>query len=96
MWGDVLVRVVGTEGSVSMDLYNNEAVQVLQGDAVEYRYTCGLFHQHAMVFYDYQDERTSGVKGANADAIDGLRTLELVYASYESWKTGKDVTIRRN
>ena len=96
MWGDVLIRIVGTKGSVSMDLYNNEAIQVLTADGVEFRYTCGIFHQHAMVFYDYQAERTTGVKGLNADEIDGLRTMELVFASYESLKTGKEVTIKRN
>ncbi len=95
-WGDVTLRVVGTDGAASLDLYNNHTVQILTPDGVQCRYPNSLGHQHGMIFLDYQAEKRSGRKGRNADEIDGLRTMELVFASYESIEAGHQVNVTRH
>ena len=96
MWGDLTMRVVGTQGIASFDLYNNHKVEVLLPGGVEYRYTNPLTHQHGLIFVDYQKARASGERGDNADAIDGMRTMELVFACYESARKNELVTINLN
>jgi predicted dehydrogenase len=94
-WGDVTMRIVGTEGTASLDLYNNHKIEVFSSKGVEYRYPYSLVHQHGMIFLDYLEEKSSGNRGINADEIDGLRTMELVFSSYKSVKTNKLVTLKR-
>jgi predicted dehydrogenase len=92
-WGDVTLRVAGTRGSASLDLYNSQKVELFGGGGVELRYSNNLCHQHAMIFLDYQAEKSSGRRGENADAGDGLRTMDLVFASYESLRQGRRVAL---
>jgi hypothetical protein len=48
-----------------------------------------------MIFLDYLKEKASGRRSVNADEIDGLRTMELVFASYESLRQNRGVTVER-
>lgn len=84
LWGDVTFRMVGTHGAASLNLYNNSKLEIFSPEGVEYRYHDTLCHQHAMIYMDYYKVKTTGAEGINADAIDGLRTMELVFAAYES------------
>jgi predicted dehydrogenase len=95
-WGDVTMRVVGTKGSASCDLYNNQAVQLYTKDGLELRYPNLLTHQHGMIFLDYREARATGTEGVNANAIDGLRTLELVFAAYRSVESGQRVNVEHS
>lgn len=95
-WGDFTMRIVGTKGSAGLDLYNNHKVEIYTSAGIEQRYIDLLCHQHGMIFLDYQAEKHSGRKGINADEIDGLRTMELVFASYQSLKEGRSVDVIRN
>lgn len=83
-WGDVTLRLVGTLGSASLDLYNNAKVEIFSPNGIEYRYPNTLCHQHGMIFCDHQRHRESGIEAINANEIDGLRTMELVFSAYES------------
>jgi predicted dehydrogenase len=94
-WGDVTMRIIGTDGFASLDLYNNHKIEVFTSKGVEYRYPFSLIHQHGMIFMDYLKEKSTGVRGINADDMDGLKTMELVFSSYESVKTKNIVTIKR-
>ena len=93
-WGDVTMRIIGTDGFVSLDLYNNHKIEVFSSKGVEYRYPFSLIHQHGMIFMDYLKEKSTGEKGINADDIDGLKTMELVFSSYESVRTKSLVNIK--
>ena len=94
-WGDVTMRVVGSKASASFDLYNNHAVHLYQKDGIEMRYPNYLSHQHAMIFLDYQRGRVSDTPRMNANEIDGLRTLELVFSAYQSIKTRESVSVHQ-
>ncbi len=92
-WGDVTMRIIGEKGSASFDLYNNYKIELFSPTGIEYRYSNSLTHQHGMIFLDYRKEKIAGVRSVNADEIDGLRTMELVFASYESQRQDKDVKL---
>lgn len=85
-WGDVTIRVVGDKGSAWLDLYNNQFIQCYTGKGMELRYTDMIVHDHAMIFHDFRQARTEGDSGKNANAKDGLHSLLLAMAAYESVK----------
>jgi predicted dehydrogenase len=95
-WGDATMRIIGTKGCASLDLYNNYRVEVFSPGGIEYRYSNPLSKQHGMIFLDYQKERETGARSINADETDGLRTMELVFASYESVKNDAAAAVHRN
>ena len=95
-WGDVTMRVVGTKGAAGLDLYNDYRVEIFTPAGIEFRYPNALCYEHARVFLDYQMEKVAGIRGANADEIDGLRTMELVFASYESAAKKSTITIHQH
>jgi len=95
-WGDVTMRIVGSKGSASLDLYNNQRIDVYSENGLECRYPNSLCHQHGMIFLDYHAEKYKKQEKINANEIDGLRTMELVFSSYESVKKNKAVTVKRN
>lgn len=94
-WGDVTMRIVGSRGSASLDLYNNHQVLAYTAHGVECHYPNHLTHQHGMIFVDYCRARHRRQHGENADGVDGLRTLELVFASYDAWRQNRAVPIRQ-
>ena len=93
MWGDVTGRVVGSKGSASLDLYNNHRIEVYGKGAVEFHYPHYLVREHAEVFLDYADSRETGAESIDADVVDGLRTVELVFAAYRSVESGATVPV---
>ncbi|MGA2379081.1 MAG: Gfo/Idh/MocA family oxidoreductase [Spirochaetia bacterium] len=95
-WGDVTMRIIGTKGCASLDLYNNYRIEAFTPSGIEYRYPNALSKQHGMIFLDYQKEKATGEKSTNADETDGLRTMELVFASYESVKADTVASVRRS
>ena len=92
-WGDVTMRIIGERGSACFDLYNNYKIELYTPKGIEYRYSNSLSHQHGMIFLDYKKEKSSGVKSMNANEVDGLRTMELVFASYESHRLNREVKV---
>ncbi len=90
------MRIIGTKGCASLDLYNNYKIEAYTPAGIEYRYPNPLSKQHGMIFLDYQKEKATGEKSTNADEIDGLRTMELVFASYESVKSDTVASVRRS
>jgi predicted dehydrogenase len=95
VWGDFTLRVVGSRGAAWIDPYNNHHLQVFNGRGMEARYDNPLAHQHGMIFLDYKRARAEGTHGMNADAVDGLRSLELVFSAYDSLARGRTVLVRR-
>ena len=92
MWGDVTCRVVGTKGSASLDLYNNQRVEIYSDKGVSFKYPNHLCREHGEIFLDYVSQRECGTAAIAADEIDGLRTMELVFAAYES--VGNNETVK--
>ena len=88
MWGDVTFRVVGSAGSATLDLYNNQRIEIYDSSGVSFRYPNHLVREHGEIFLDYARSRETGIPTACANEIDGLRTLELVFAAYESALSG--------
>ena len=84
MWGDVTFRVVGERGSATLDLYNNQRIELYGKDGIEFRYPHHLLREHGEIFLDYARAREDNKPLICADEIDGLRTMELVFAAYRS------------
>ena len=105
MWGDVTMRIVGTKGSASLDLYNNQRIEIYSagkarsGSAdrgeVTFNYPNHLLREHGEIFLDYAAAAGGRPPAICAGAIDGLRTIELVFAGYESARTGATVEVHR-
>jgi predicted dehydrogenase len=93
MWGDCTFRFVGTKGSASLDLYNNQRVEIYTNDMVDFKYPNHLCREHGEIFLDYAANKEKGTVQIAADEIDGLRTIELVFAAYESVKSKKTVSL---
>ena len=89
------MRVVGTKGSASLDLYNNQRVEIYGDRGVAFRHPNHLFREHGELFLDYAAAREHGAATCCADEIDGLRTVELVFAAYESAETAQRTSVRQ-
>ena len=96
MWGDVMLRVVGERGSVSLDVYNNQRLEVYVGDETELHYPNLVAKEHGDIFDDYVCHVKNGTPLVGADEIDGLRTIELAYAAYDSMASGETVRVKQN
>jgi predicted dehydrogenase len=92
MWGDVTFRVVGTKGTASLDLYNNQRLEIY-GQDVQFRYPNHLCREHGEVFLDYAASKERGIPSIAASEVDGLRTIELAFAAYESVRERKKVPV---
>ena len=95
MWGDVTLRIVGAKGSASLDLYNNQRIEIYNDDGISFKYPNHLCREHGEIFLDYISSKEDGTISICADAVDGLRTIELVFAAYESAQNGKRVEVKR-
>ena len=95
MWGDVTIRVVGTKGSITLDIYNNQRMEVYVEGELEMHYPNLVAKEHGDIFDDYRAHIEEGTERIGADAVDGLRSIELAYAAYESLKTGAPVKVTR-
>lgn len=94
-WGDVTIRVVGEKQTAWLDIYNNQRVEVYIGDGFEMHYPNLVAKEHGDIFDDYCRHRTEGTPLIGAGVVDGVRTIELAYAAYDSLKEGKTVTVKR-
>ena len=95
MWGDVTIRVVGERGSATLDLYNNQRIELYGTDGIEHRYPNHLLREHGEIFLDYSLMREAGSTRICADEIDGLRTMELVFAAYASAESRLSEVVKR-
>lgn len=96
MWGDVTWRVVGTKGSASLDLYNNQKLELFANDGnIAGHYPFYLIREHGEIFLDYISHVEQGTPLRAADALDGVRTVELVAAAYESLAAGTTVAVNK-
>lgn len=93
-WGDVTMEIVGTEGTLSVDAFKQHSV--FYND-----------HDGKIVHQPWVDDMDEGlvndfiqcVKSGNKPSItgmDGLRTLEVVKAAYQSNELKKTVLLTRN
>ena len=96
MWGDVTIRVVGEKGRMSFDLYNNQRLEFYVGEETQLHYPHLIVKEHGDIFDDYVRHINESTPLVGADEIDGLRTIELAYAAYDSLEKGETVTINRN
>jgi predicted dehydrogenase len=95
VWGDVTFRVVGTKGSSSLDIYNNQHLDIfVEGEPASY-YPNLIVYEHGKIFDDYRAFKEDGKATIGAGEIDGLRTIELVSAAYESVRKGSAVNVDR-
>ena len=93
MWGDVVIRVVGTKSSASLDLYNNQRIEIYADDGVNFKYPNHLCREHGEIFLDYASNKQHGDALTAANEIDGLRTMELVFAAYDSSRNNQTVEL---
>ena len=96
MWGDVTMRIVGEKGSVSLDLYNNQRLEIYEGDDLQMHYPNLVAKEHGDIFDDYVRHINEKTPLLGANEIDGLRTIELAYAAYDSLNSGETVRVVRN
>lgn len=96
MWGDVTLRIVGERGGAFLDLYNNQRMELYVDGALEMQYPNLVAKEHGDIFDDYLHHVEQGTPMLGADVIDGLRTIELAYAAYQSLDEGKQVAVVQN
>lgn len=96
MWGDVTFRVVGTKGSASLDIYNNQRMEVHSDGNMRTLYPNNIVREHGEIFYDYWRHKEKGAELKGANLIDGLRTVELAYAAYDSLESRDFVQVVKN
>lgn len=95
-WGDVTMRIVGTKGSISLDVYNNQRIEMYVGDEIQLHYPNQVAKDHGDIFDDLILHNEKGTPLVGANHIDGLRTIELAYAAYDSVREGKEVAVKQN
>lgn len=95
MWGDVTFRIVGSKASASLDIYNNQRVDLYVDGEASALYANNIVLEHGEIFLDYWRWAEQGVAPVGANAVDGLRGVELVYAAYESVKENRAVEVKR-
>ena len=93
MWGDVTMRIVGEKGGISLDVYNNQRMEIYTGGEIQLHYPNLVARDHGDVFDDYVRHVSTGAALAGANELDGLRTIELVAAAYESVRLKKTVPV---
>lgn len=94
-WGDVTIRVVGEKQTAWLDIYNNQHIEVYIDGQYENHYPNLVAKEHGDIFDDYCRHRTEGTPLIGAGVVDGIRTIELAYAAYDSLKEGKTAAVSR-
>lgn len=94
MWGDVTFRIVGSKCSMSMDIYNNQRIDVFMQEACNCHFVHNIVLEHGKIFLDYCDCAENAAHQVSAGVVDGVRSVELVYAAYESIAQGKTIALR--
>lgn len=95
MWGDVTFRIIGTKGSATLDLYNNHRIEIYKENSFEFKYPNYLLREHGEIFLDYALWKEEGKATIAANEVDGLRTMELVMAAYQSVHENRRVDIKK-
>lgn len=95
MWGDVTIRVVGEKASAWLDIYNNQRMEIYVDDRFEMNYPNLVAKEHGDIFDDYVSHVEKGTDLIGAGVVDGVRTIELAYAAYDSLAAGKTVPVIR-
>lgn len=93
-WGDVTLRIVGTKAAASLDIYNNQRVEVYRAEGGQAWFTHNIVREHGEIFLDYWSHKTHGTPLWGAGVQDGQRTVELAYAGYEALRTGASQSVR--
>ena len=96
MWGDVTMRIVGTKGGVTLDLYNNQRLELFVEGVPQLRFPNLIVYEHGCIFDDYHAAVQEGKQPIGAGLRDGIRTVELVRAAYEAANSGRRVAVRQN
>lgn len=84
MWGDVTFRIVGEKRSASLDIYNHQRIEVHTDKQSYSLYPNNIVLEHGGIFLDYIRYVEQGAEPICANAEDGAKTVDLVYAAYES------------
>ncbi len=95
MWGDVTFRIVGTRGTATLDLYNNQRIEIYN-EGITFKYPNHLCREHGEIFLDYAAGKEQAIPTFGANEIDGLRTIELVFAAYESAGSNQEVKVKQD
>jgi predicted dehydrogenase len=95
-WGDVTFRVVGSKGAASLDVYNNRRIEVYKEKTIEFRYLDYIREDHRQIFINYLHHKEKGAPLIAADGFDGLKTMELAAAAYDSLKIRDFVKVPEN
>lgn len=95
MWGDVTIRVVGEKQTAWLDIYNNQRVEIYVEGELEMHYPNLVAKEHGDIFDDYVRFRQEGTPLVGAGVVDGVRTIELAYAAYDSLREGKTLAVKR-
>jgi predicted dehydrogenase len=93
MWGDVTMRIIGTKGNATLDIYNNQQMELYIDGKRETLYPNLIVYEHGCIFDDYVNAVEKGIPPIGAGLIDGIKTIELVSAAYRSAETKKRVNI---
>lgn len=88
---------MGTRGTASLDLYNSHRMEVYRNDGrFKELYPFYLMREHGEIFLDYVRHAEQGRPLQAANALDGVRAVELALAAYESLSTGAVAEVKRS
>lgn len=92
IWGDVTLEIVGTEGTVKIDAFNQKLNVYNDEDGYKHHFWGddmdeGLIH-------DFVTSIREGRKVASITGEDGLRAIEVAFAAYEAAKIKQPVHIK--
>lgn len=93
-WGDVTMEIIGTEGTLSVDAFKQHSVLYNDKDGQIQHQPWSEDMDEALV-NDFIDCVTTG-RNPSISGNDGLRTLEVVKAAYQSDISKQTVLLKRN
>ncbi|MFS0920165.1 Gfo/Idh/MocA family protein [Brevibacillus sp. 179-C 1.1 NHS] len=92
-WGDVTMRIIGTKGTLDVDVFKQHALYYNDRDSKLQNLPCAVDMDERLIADFVQNVREG--KPPSITGEDGLRTLEVVKAAYESNRLGQVVTVNK-
>lgn len=90
-WGDVTLEIIGTEGTLSLDLFNQKINVFSDRDGFHYAYWGDNMDEG--LIQDYVASIREGRTEASVTGEDGMRAVEIVLAAYASAKKQDAITL---
>ena len=92
-WGDVTLEIVGTDGILTVDAFNQKTE--LYSNTEGYKYRPWGDSMDVALIQDFIQSIRLGLSTPSITGEDGLRAVEVALAAYESARNGEVVALSR-